>query len=109
MKTKSTRFATGVLTVALTLATLTAVRAQTRETNSPAAGDAVKAEKEPDIFRFPGGSPRDLLQQIEKEYKVDWLSVADIPREMDSVRVPQFRISFEREQVSGQPRQRPVS
>ncbi len=92
MKTKSTGLAIGVLATALALSALWTGRAQTGATNSP------------DVFQFPGGNPRQLLEQVEKEFKVDWLSVADIPREMDHVRVPQFRIDFKTpDAVQGQP------
>ena len=47
--------------------------------------------EEPD-FVFPGGTPSDFLSAVEKQYKADWKSVADIPRELADVRIPRLRI-----------------
>ena len=47
------------------------------------------------IFAFPGGTPSEFLAAVERHYKVDWLSVADIPKEMADVHVPRLRITPE--------------
>jgi hypothetical protein len=46
-------------------------------------------------FAFPGGTPAQFLDAVQRQYKVDWLSVADIPREMADVRIPRLRINQE--------------
>ena len=75
-------------------------------------------------FFFPGGSPRDFIEAMEKpfgtfqldlsqlqlpddlgaflreyeeavnEFKADWLSIADIPEVMNNVRVPSIRLTY---------------
>jgi hypothetical protein len=44
-------------------------------------------------FAFPGGTPAQFLDAIQRQYNVDWVSVADIPKEMADVRVPRLRIN----------------
>ena len=44
-------------------------------------------------FFFPGGTPGDFLNAVEKQYKVDWKKVADIPDNMRNVRIPALRMS----------------
>ena len=51
------------------------------------------ARKEEIDFAFPGGTPVQFLGVLQQQYKVDWLSVADIPEEMADVRIPRLRIN----------------
>lgn len=44
-------------------------------------------------FVFPGGTPFQFLSAVQDQYKVDWLSVADIPKEMKDVHIPRLRIN----------------
>lgn len=44
-------------------------------------------------FAFPGGTPFQFLNAVQDQYKVDWFSVADIPREMKDVHIPRLRIN----------------
>jgi hypothetical protein len=44
------------------------------------------------IFSFPGGTPSEFLKAVEDQCKVDWISVAEIPKEMADVRIPRLRI-----------------
>ncbi len=44
-------------------------------------------------FAFPGGTPGQFLNAVQEQYKVDWWSVADIPREMADVHIPKLRIN----------------
>ena len=39
-------------------------------------------------FAFPGGTPGQFLNAVQEQYKVDWWSVADIPKEMADVHIP---------------------
>jgi hypothetical protein len=43
-------------------------------------------------FFFPGGTPAQFLDAVQRQYNVDWASVADIPKEMADVRIPKLRI-----------------
>ena len=43
-------------------------------------------------FDFPGGTPAQFLDAVQRQYNVDWASVADIPKEMADVRIPKLRI-----------------
>jgi len=51
------------------------------------------ARREVSGFEFPSGTPRDFLNAVQQQYKADWLSVADIPNEMQDVRIPKLRIN----------------
>jgi hypothetical protein len=51
------------------------------------------ARSEATGFAFPGGTPSQFLNAVQDQYKVDWSSVADIPKEMADVRIPKLRIS----------------
>jgi hypothetical protein len=44
-------------------------------------------------FAFPGGTPSQFLNAVQEQFKVDWSSVADIPKEMADVSIPRLRIS----------------
>jgi hypothetical protein len=46
-------------------------------------------------FYFPGGNPRQFLRAVDEQYQVDWMSVADIPVEMQQVHIPALRMSRE--------------
>jgi len=46
-------------------------------------------------FAFPGGTPKEFLKAVEKQYKVSWSSVADIPDEIQSVHIPALRMNRE--------------
>ena len=49
--------------------------------------------KEETGFTFPGGTPGQFLDAVQRQYQVDWLSVADIPKEMADVHIPRLRIN----------------
>jgi len=44
-------------------------------------------------FEFPGGTPHEFLNAVQEQYKVDWSSVADIPKVMADVHIPRLRIN----------------
>ena len=44
-------------------------------------------------FVFPGGTPHEFLNAVQEQYKVDWSSVADIPKVMADVHIPRLRIN----------------
>jgi hypothetical protein len=44
-------------------------------------------------FAFPGGTPSQFLSAVQDQYKVDWSSVADIPKEMADAHIPKLRIT----------------
>jgi hypothetical protein len=44
-------------------------------------------------FFFPGGRPGEFLDAVEKQYKVDWKKVADIPDNMREVQIPTLRMN----------------
>jgi hypothetical protein len=46
-------------------------------------------------FYFPGGTPKQFLDSVDKQYKVDWSSIADIPPEMQNVHIPALRLNRE--------------
>jgi hypothetical protein len=46
-------------------------------------------------FYFGGGHPSEFLLAVDEQYKVDWISVSDIPPEMGNVRIPRLRLSRE--------------
>lgn len=51
-----------------------------------------QAKEEPP-FTFPGGTPRRFMEAVEKQFKVDWLSIASIPAEMQQVQIPKLRLT----------------
>jgi hypothetical protein len=51
------------------------------------------ARSEATGFSFPGGTPSQFLNVVQDQFKVDWSSVADIPKEMADVHIPRLRIS----------------
>jgi hypothetical protein len=51
------------------------------------------ARHEATSFAFPGGTPNDFLNAVQEQFKVDWSSVVDIPKEMADVRIPRLRIN----------------
>jgi hypothetical protein len=51
------------------------------------------ARNEVTSFAFPGGTPRQFLNAVQEQFKVDWSSVADIPKEMAEVHIPRLRIN----------------
>jgi hypothetical protein len=51
------------------------------------------ARSEATSFAFPGGTPSQFLNVVQEQYKVDWSSVADIPKEMADVHIPRLRIN----------------
>ena len=53
------------------------------------------ARNEVTSFAFPGGTPNAFLNAVQEQYKVDWSSVADIPKEMADAQIPRLRISQE--------------
>jgi len=54
-----------------------------------------REQREEPGFVFPGGVPKEFLEAVEKQYKVSWSSVADIPEEMQSVHIPALRLNRE--------------
>jgi hypothetical protein len=44
-------------------------------------------------FFFPGGTPGDFVNAVEKQYKVDWKEVVDIPNNMRSIHIPALRMN----------------
>lgn len=53
-------------------------------------------EREPDAtFTFAGGTPRQFLEAIQKQYQVDWTSIAHIPAAMQNARIPALRLNRE--------------
>lgn len=60
---------------------------------APNAGAAASTNQDNVEFFFPGGTPGDFLNAVEKQYKVDWKKVADIPDNMRNVRIPALRMS----------------
>ena len=59
------------------------------------AGAATPAVQDNVEFFFPGGTPGDFLNAVEKQYKVDWKKVADIPENMRFVRIPALRMNHQ--------------
>ena len=49
--------------------------------------------REKAAFSFPGGTPRQFMAAVEKQFEVDWLSIASIPTEMQQVQVPKLRLT----------------
>jgi hypothetical protein len=43
-------------------------------------------------FAFPGGTPKEFLEAVDKQYKVNWSSVAEIPEELQSSHIPALRM-----------------
>ncbi len=54
--------------------------------SEPEAGDEAG-------FVFWGGTPNGFLDAVQKHYKVDWLSVANIPKEMANLQIPKLRFN----------------
>lgn len=59
---------------------------------SGARGEAAQTNENEQVFNFPGGTPRDFLRAVEEHFKVDWLSIAYIPDEMQRVEIPKLRL-----------------
>jgi len=99
MKTRPQFLTTIALALPLGLWTLPDATAQTNGQSKPVhqrlAGVVVRS---PDgatngpVFYFPGGNPREFMLAVEKCYQADWLSVAHIPEEMDSIQLPMLRV-----------------
>ncbi len=53
------------------------------------------APQEHTWFEFAGGHPSEFLDAVQKQFRVDWSSVAEIPNEMEVVRIPKMRINRE--------------
>jgi hypothetical protein len=60
---------------------------------SPRGAEA--ARNEAISFVFPGGTPSQFLNAVQEQYKVDWSSVADIPKEMADVHIPRLRLNLD--------------
>ncbi len=43
-------------------------------------------------FAFPGGTPKEFIEAVEQQYKVNWSSVAEIPDELKSAHIPALRM-----------------
>jgi len=63
--------------------------------NGARAGANASTSRDNVDFYFPGGDPRQFLRAVDEQYQVDWMSVADIPIEMQQVHIPAFRLSRE--------------
>jgi hypothetical protein len=54
-----------------------------------------ESERKEAGFVFSGGTPKEFLEAVEKQYKVNWSSVADIPEVLQSVHIPALRMERE--------------
>lgn len=52
-----------------------------------------QTNQEEQVFYFPGGYPRQFMEAMQRHFKVDWLSIATIPREMEQVMIPRLRFT----------------
>jgi hypothetical protein len=43
-------------------------------------------------FTFGGGTPRDFIAAIQKQFNVDWWDIVTIPRELSNVQIPRMRL-----------------
>ncbi len=68
---------------------------------SAAASGAIQRDAESADFYFSGGTPRQFLQAVDKYYSVEWLDVADIPKDLASVRIPAVRLRPDQQRISG--------
>ena len=50
------------------------------------------ARREEIEFAFPGGTPSQFIDAVQKQYAVDWLSVADIAKELADAHIPKLRL-----------------
>ena len=57
---------------------------------APAPAPSPRANVE---FFFPGGTPFDFVNAVEKQYKADWKKVVDIPDNMRDVHIPALRMN----------------
>jgi hypothetical protein len=69
--------------------------------SAPAQGSgelkpAPQTNESEQVFNFPGGTPRQFIEAVEKHFKVDWLSIASIRAEMEQVQVPKLRFTSRR-------------
>jgi len=87
MKTKLAFLQT--LAFALPLALWMPLSAQTQGTGELKPADQTTDRAQ--VFNFPGGTPYEFMQAVEKQFKADWLSVASIPDFMQGVRIPALR------------------
>jgi hypothetical protein len=53
---------------------------------------ALKSQQNVDFY-FPGGTPSEFIAAVEKQYKVDWAKVADIPDNVANVHIPALRMN----------------
>lgn len=58
-----------------------------------ALGRPVPPPPQENLFAFPGGTPRQFLEAVQQQCNVNWSSLAEIPPEMENVRVPKLRIN----------------
>ncbi len=67
-------------------------------TNTPptaeAAGLPAASPRDEVDFFFPGGTPSEFVAAVEKQYKVDWAKVVDIPDKMRAVHIPALRMNL---------------
>jgi len=54
-----------------------------------------ESERKEAGFVFSGGTPKEFLEAVEKQFKVNWSSVADIPEALQSVHIPALRMDRE--------------
>jgi hypothetical protein len=87
MKTKLASLQT--IAFALPLALWIPLSAQTQGTGE--LKPASQTNDSEQVFNFPGGTPRDFMQAVEKHFKVDWLSIASIPDFVQQPQVPKLR------------------
>ena len=99
MKSNFTLFNTLLLAAPLALCLTVPALAQAEQgTITPAPAQDTNSTPSPlrdnVEFLFPGGTPGDFLNAVEKQYKVDWKKVADIPRNMEFVHIPALRMNW---------------
>ena len=87
MKTKLAFLQIIALALPLALGTPLSAPAQSPGESKPADQTNDSAP----VFSFPGGTPRDFMQAVEKRLGADWLSIASIPDFMERVQVPKLR------------------
>ena len=84
---------TAIVALAAVLVCLQPAAAQsTNGAAAPPAKPKVKAG-EFAAFEFPGGVAIDFIAAVERQYDVDWLSIATVPRQLQTVWVPKLRLN----------------
>lgn len=58
-----------------------------------AKGGPASARQPEVMFAFPGGTPRQFLEALQKQEGVDWLGIAQIPEALAETRIPALRLN----------------